>query len=241
MMFFLSPSKNALKLLSIFIMLSNFSFFSSPAKAEDDPKALILLMEKVEALETEMRELRGYLQESRHEVDLLQKQLSTLNTDLDGRLNNVTGPKESDVFIIPEAARDSGEKSRELSSLTLEGDYEKAKKLLEKGEYDAAEKAFSNFLKDYPKHENAGSALYWLGVTYFVKSNFEKAAAHFAKVYKDYPKSPKSPDSLLKLAKALAALNRKDDACTTLEQLTKDFPVAFREEIRVERKKYNCK
>jgi tol-pal system protein YbgF len=198
-------------------------------------------MEKIETLETEMRDLRGHLEESRHEVDLLKKQFDVFNTDLDVRLPSSSGQKEEDVFTLPDEGKATEDHIKEVSFSRSEDGYEKAKNLLEKGNYDAAEKAFSAFLKDQPTHEHAGAALYWLGVTYFVEGNFEKAAAHFAKVYKNYPKSPKSPDSLLKLAKSLGSLGRKGDACTTLEQLAKDFPKAFPKEVRVESKKYNCK
>lgn len=198
-------------------------------------------MGKIEALETEVREMRGQLDESRHEMDLLKKQFDTLNTDLDVRLQNPTGPKEADVFTLPDAGKDPAIELKGLSSSESANEYEQAKALLEKADYPAAEKAFSAFLDKHPNDENAGAALYWLGVTYFVAGNFEKSAAHFAKVYKNHPKSPKSPDSLLKLARSLGSLGRTTDACTTLEQLNKDFPKAFPEEVQVELKKYNCK
>lgn len=93
----------------------------------------------------------------------------------------------------------------------------------------------------HPKDKQAGAAQYWLGVTYFVRGAHEKAVAAFAKGYKNYPKSPKAADNLLKLAKSLAALDRKADACTTLDQLISEHPKSFVKEVGSERKKLNCK
>lgn len=102
--------------------------------------------------------------------------------------------------------------------------YEHAFALLKSSKYEAAGRDFESFLSMYPDHELSGNAKYWLGETYYVRGNYEKAARVFAEGYQKYPKGTKAADNLLKLGMSLAALGNTKDACVALGQLKKDFP-----------------
>ena len=224
--------------LAIFIAFS--LLFTSPAAlfAQDNAELLATLINRVGELENEQRNLHGQLEEVRHDLSTLQKKMETLNADVDLRLSSPDSGSDSITMIVPDAAE---EETHSSSSKRAEDEYENARTLLEKGDYAAAEKAFTAFINAHHTHTFAGAAQYWLGVTYFVRSQYEKAAASFATLYKTYPKSAKAPDGLLKLAKSLGALERKADACTTLDQLSKDYPKAHHKEIAAEREKLKCK
>ncbi len=213
--------------------------FASPLSlsAQNNPELIVTLMNRIGELEAEQRNLRGQLDEVHHDLSILQKRMETLLADVDLRFNS---PEATDsvTMIGPEPAE---RESPSSPSQSAEEEYESARTLLEKGDYEAAGKAFTAFINNHSTHELAGAAQYWLGVTYFVRSQYEKAAASFAKLFKTYPKSPKTPDGLLKLAKSLSALERKADACTTLDQLSKDYPKAHHKEIAAEREKLKCK
>lgn len=101
--------------------------------------------------------------------------------------------------------------------------YESAFTQLRDRRYDEAERAFSDFLKRYPDHKLAENARYWLGETFYVRNNFERAARIFAEAYQAAPQGPKGPDNLLKLALSLNGLGKKEDACLTLAQLKKEY------------------
>lgn len=219
-------------------------FIHSALYAQENGPALVELMTRVGAIEDENRELRGQLEEARHELSQLNKRVETLSADIDYRLNNPeSGASLAPLPISPSTALASGKESKTSpsSASTATDEYEKARTLLEQGEYEAAEHAFSTFMGAHPKDELAGASQYWLGVTYFVRGQHEKAAAAFAKGYKNYPKSSKAADNLLKLSKSLAALDRKADACTTLDQLSSEHPKAHAKEVSSERKKLKCK
>lgn len=216
-------------------------FIILPLEAQEDTTFMAQLMSRMGALEDENRALRGQLEETRHELSTLNQRMETLSADVDYRLTS----SESGAGAPPLPAAfplngENGESFPVLPSTAAE-DYEKARALLEQGEYEAAEKAFSAFVGTYPKDNFAGPAQYWLGVTYFVRGQHEKAAAAFAKGYKTYPKSSKAADNLLKLVKSLSALDRKADACTILDQISADHPKFHVEEISSERKKLGCK
>jgi len=104
------------------------------------------------------------------------------------------------------------------------GLYEQAFSYLRDRNYDQAEVVFQDFLTRYPEHDLAANAQYWLGESYYVRNDFEKAARVFAEAYQKYPKGPKGPDNLLKLGMALTGLGKKEDACLTYAQLQKEYP-----------------
>jgi tol-pal system protein YbgF len=207
----------------------------------EDVDQLTQLMSRMSALEAENRELRGRVEEAEHQMAQVSQRMDTMSADVDFRLNN----PENGAMPLPlppsTPPAPSEEQNLALSTSGSDQDYEKARTLLEQGDYEAAERAFAAFVAAHSKDKLAGAAQYWLGVTYFVRGDHERAVAAFAKGYKNYPKSSKAPDNLLKLAKSLGALDRKADACTTLEQLTAEYPNASVKEVAAERKKLNCK
>lgn len=220
----------------------------SPVKAQEENASLVVqLIDRVGNLEEENRNFRGQLEEARHEIDQLTKRMETLSADVDYRLNNAESggvPSSSSSSSSESASPTSSSSKREDGSSSPSSSkdaYEKARNLLEQGDYKAAEHAFSSFVISYPKDEQAGAAQYWYGVTFFARGDYEKAATAFAKGYKNYPKSPKAPDMLLKLAKSLGELDRNADACTALEQLTSEYPKAHKAEAVAEKKKRKCK
>jgi tol-pal system protein YbgF len=224
---------------------------SSPLQAQEENTSLVVqLIDRVGNLEEENRNFRGQLEEARHEIAQLTKRMETLSADVDYRLNNAESggapgglPSSSSSSSEPTSPiSSSSERGGESSSPSTSKDaYEKARNLLEQGDYKAAEHAFSSFVISYPKDEQAGAAQYWYGVTFFARGEYEKAATAFAKGYKNYPKSPKAPDMLLKLAKSLGELDRNADACTALDQLTSEYPKAHKSEAVAEKKKRECK
>lgn len=208
--------------------------------AQESVDQMLQIMSRLEAIETENRELRGKLEESQHELATLTQQMNTLKADVDHRLNAAEGSAMPPLPMSATPLQEGGIKDG-LSASTPEQEYEKARSFLEQGDYEAAEKSFAAFVTAHPEDKLAGSAQYWLGVTFFVRNDYQKAVAAFAKGYKNYPKSPKAAENLLKLAKSLKALDRKADACTTLDQLISEYPQSLTNEVGQERKELNCK
>jgi len=104
--------------------------------------------------------------------------------------------------------------------------YKYAVSFLRQGDYAAAEAAFSQFLEAYGDTKLAGNAQYWLGETYYVRGQYQRAARAFLTGYQKYAASPKAPDSLLKLGITLVQLGQTEDACLTLSEVPRTFPSA---------------
>jgi len=143
----------------------------------------------------------------------------------------------------PEALASAPSDDQILPDGTPEEQYRHAFAYLQKQDFDSAEKALSLFLERHPKNPLAGNAMYWLGETYYVRKDFERAAKTFATGYTDYPGSSKTADNLLKLGFSLARMDRKEDACVTFDKLRDDFPNAsdnIKRRADAERKRLGC-
>ncbi len=109
---------------------------------------------------------------------------------------------------------------------TTQERYNYAVKLLQQGDYAAAESAFTEFTTAHPNDPLTANAQYWVGETYFARNQFDRSAKAFLAGYQKYPKSAKAPDNLLKLSMSLTNLNQKQEACAVLKQLSTEFPNA---------------
>ena len=63
-----------------------------------------------------------------------------------------------------------------------------------------------------------------MGEIYLLRKEYREAALIFAEGYQKYPDSIKSPDSLYKLAETLIKIEKKDEACNTLNQFLIKYP-----------------
>ena len=86
-----------------------------------------------------------------------------------------------------------------VSTAEEQADYEKALAILREGRYADAATAFNQFLATYPGSGFTDNAYYWLGETYYVTRDFDRALAAFSKLVQGYPQSPKLPGARLKI------------------------------------------
>ncbi|WP_210260116.1 tol-pal system protein YbgF [Hongsoonwoonella zoysiae] len=111
------------------------------------------------------------------------------------------------------------------------------------GDYRGAEAGFMRFLADYPDHNLAGNAQFWLGESYYAQGRYRDAADAFLKSYTDYPDGQKATDSLLKLGLSLEGIGERDAACATFSELLAKYPnapVAVRSEAQAEQQRVGC-
>jgi tol-pal system protein YbgF len=126
----------------------------------------------------------------------------------------------------PAAQTQQDPSSIQLPGNTPQEQYDYATGLLQRGAYPEAELAFKAFIAQHPKDPLAGNAQYWLGETYYARSDYQHAASAFAEGYQKYKSSPKAPDNLLKLGMSLGQTGKKDNACLAFRQLAKEYPNA---------------
>ena len=130
-----------------------------------------------------------------------------------------------------------------LPNSSPEKQYEFAVSFLKVGDYETAEFALREFIDGNPKHELAGNAQYWYGETFRVRQLYQDAATAYLDAYQKYPKSSKAPVNLLKLGVMLVQIGEKQQGCTMILGVKKQYPKANQSIIQkaeYEKKKFNC-
>jgi tol-pal system protein YbgF len=166
-----------------------------------------------------------------------------LGTLTQSQLNAAQNSQSAPAAPAPAATQTATATPYELPGATPQQQYEYAFGLLRTANYAEAEKAFTAFVQKNPNDVLAGNAQYWLGETYYVRGDYQKAAVTFAEGFQKYPNSGKAADNLLKLGMSLGEMGKKPDACTALSQLLVKYPSAPEDLlVRAKREKehYGC-
>lgn len=116
---------------------------------------------------------------------------------------------------LPDANSDQGRKAK--------ADYNQAYQLLVSKPAEAVP-LFRSFLANYPQHELAANAQYWLAEALYAQKDFDGASQEFMKVLKQYKDSPKSSGAALKLGYSFYELQQWEYARRTLEDTVRFFP-----------------
>ena len=113
----------------------------------------------------------------------------------------------------PAAKNDSAVKAYQAAYDTMKG-----------GDLERALKGFRAFGAQYPRHDLADNAQYWVGECLYADKNFKQALGEFRRVIDDYPDGNKVPDSLLKIALSYQSLGDGPTARYVLAQVVEIFP-----------------
>ena len=137
---------------------------------------------------------------------------------------------ESEEKILPEG--------------TVQEQYQFATSFLKVGDYNTAERAFSEFVILNPEHNLAGNAQYWYAETFRIRQLYTDAASAYLEGYQKYPKSNKAPINLLKLGVSLVQIGEKDQGCLMITGVKEQYPDANQsvlQKAKYEEKKFECK
>ena len=172
------------------------------------------------------------------ELDLEPKSLGTINmTSLPVEENSPFEVKidndAEEQQIINTISQDNivslGEQKIPLSILPEsdeESQYEYAINLLKQGDYETAEKAFTEFISIGDDQNYLSNSHFWLAETYYVRENYKDAAKNYLSLYQTFPNANKAPDALLKLGISLVNMQQKEQGCMTFIQLQESYPEA---------------
>jgi tol-pal system protein YbgF len=176
-------------------------------------QSLLELAQKNDALQGELRALRGQLEVLQHGVDSLRNQQRDLYADLDKRVQSLENSKSA-------AAAASSYTAPQINDRDA---YQNAFNLLKDSKYAEAADAFSRFLSAYPQSGLLDNAQYWLGEAHYVLKDYAQAQRDFQAVLDTYPNSAKVPDATLKLGYTLYELKNYRDARVTLQRVAEQY------------------
>tara|TARA_B100000029_G_scaffold15546_1_gene16104 strand:- start:80 stop:1057 length:978 start_codon:yes stop_codon:yes gene_type:complete len=156
-------------------------------------------------------------------------------------------PKQQETQSIESAAAVIEEKPELQESLLPDKpaneQYDFAVSFMKIGDYETAEFALKEFIDKNKDHELAGSAQYWYGETFRIRQLYSDAASAYLDGYQNYPKSKKAPDNLLKLGITMVQLGEKEQGCSMIKGLKKQYPKASKsvlQKAQYEQKKFKC-
>ncbi len=161
----------------------------------------------------------------------------------DDEINNNSNEKNKNLLIEEDKKNDNNSISAEqIATLKKKPSeiYKHAYNLLIEEKFSEAEKYFNIFIGENPNDPLSSNAYYWLGETFYVQKQFQKAAISFAKGYQTFPKGNKALDQLFKLSLTFINLGKNDDACASFSKLEMEFPKAP-ERIKSRTKEYRTR
>ncbi len=92
------------------------------------------------------------------------------------------------------------------------------------GQFNLAISGFENYIRTFPRAEQAGEAQYLIGECYYQQGMFKEAVTAYDRGIQTYPNSQKVPDMYFKRGMAFNALGLVDRARESWEYVVKNFP-----------------
>ncbi|MGF1462230.1 MAG: tol-pal system protein YbgF [Maricaulaceae bacterium] len=220
-----------------------------------DPAA-VALMVRLDALEAEVRELTGTVEQLGFENRRLRDELTALGRDVDDlHTKTETRINPDALFSAPPGTLGSQLDAAETApsgfidprNAVAGGDaqraYTQAYDALTRLNFDQAETQLTAFVETFDADPLAGDAYFWLGEIAFLDARYADAAQAYLTVLGEHRGSVKAPDSLVKLGAALANTGDAEEACKTLSLLGREFPNAperVRQQADIEKRRAGC-
>lgn len=189
--------------------------------SEQQTRSMLDLQAQIEALNAELRKLRGQNEELARGLQDAEKREKDFYVDLDTRLRvleSAASEQEQAAAAEPADPADPDDPAQENRA------YEAAYALFKSGDHMGAIKSFQDFSKQYPASVHAPNVYYWLGNAQFAMKNHKAALETYRNLRKEYPAFPRDAEVLLNIAECQSALKQEDNAKKTLKLLITKYP-----------------
>lgn len=192
--------------------------------SKQQTKSMLDLQGQIEALNSELRKLRGQNEEIAHGLQDAEKREKDFYVDLDTRLRRFestdNAPQTSDKPGAAAAQADPDDPAPEDRA------FEAAYGLFKGGSHANAVRAFQEFLKKYPDSVHALNANYWLGNAQYALKDYKGALATYQGLLKVFAGTAKAPDMLFNIAGCQKELKQVVPAQKTLKLLIAKYPAS---------------
>jgi tol-pal system protein YbgF len=175
-------------------------------------RALLELQTQIEALRGEIARMNGQNEQVLRELADVQRRQKDIAQGVDERLRKVEPSKVSvdgrEFIADPAEARE----------------FEAALAIFRKGEFPAAQAAFTDFIKRYPQSGFRPTALFWLGNAQYANRDYRGAIGNFRALLTAAPDHPRAPEAVLSIANCQIELKDNAAARRTLDELVRTYP-----------------
>ncbi len=186
------------------------------------------LLQRIERLESEVRQIRGELEFYRYQLDRRERDAaddyrpeSPARPPTD-EWEETDSPSRTDDQATPVSPAVVADRPPTLG--TEQADFDRALNAFREGQVREAIAVFRQFLADYPGSSLAGDARYWLGESYYLRRNHDAAKEAFIELGLRDPQSARLPDALLKLGYLYGEEGDIDRAREVLQKLGRAYP-----------------
>ena len=177
-------------------------------------QSLLELAQRIDALQGEVRTIRGEVEMLQNETAGGKTQSRNLYGDLEKRLAalETLGGVGAAGAVAP------------VGGGSEQATYDAGMAALRAGSYDKAISTFGEVVANYPTGDLASNAQFWIGESYYTKGDLEGAIGAYRKVLASWPDSRKAPDAMVKLGFSLSDLKRTSEARKTLDEVVSKYP-----------------
>ena len=158
------------------------------------------LPQKIHALQQQLAQLRGQLQQQAHQLQAMKRVNATVTH---------AAPKALSVGVAAKKAS-----------------YHQAFTQLVNKQYASARTQFKRYIKEQPNGLYVSNAYYWLAEIALIERRYADAEASLKVIIQRYAHSQKYPDARYKLAMTHRKMHRDQEAKVELEGIKRDFPAS---------------
>lgn len=210
--------------------------FPQPAQVQslDLPTATNVTAElqmQVTALQEEVRQLRGQVEEQEFKLNQLLERQRELYRDIDRRLSSQSAAPVPAATVtteseLPPAATEPAKQPASTGSAPADAEqreYDAVFALVRNKQYAEAVQAYNEFLRKHPKGKLLPSARYWLGQVHYIQAQYEDAETQFKLVVTQHADSPRASDALLKLGEIEKRRGNNEQARALFQKLLQQY------------------
>lgn len=198
-------------------------------KLEAASRAQLELANQLDALKTDVAQLRGQVEMLTYELQQAQQRQKDFYLDLDTRLRKLEpqGQASADGQAsgdTPAQAAPAAPGKPAANPQAEAKEYEAALTLFKGGKYKEAANAFDAFARSHAQSDFAPSAQFWLGNSFYAQRDCKKAISAEQVVLSKWPDHAKAPDALLTIANCQQELGDNKAANQALDRLVAKYP-----------------
>lgn len=186
-------------------------------------RSLLELSGQIDSLRAELAQMRGQGEQVTRELSEVQRRQKDLSQGMDDRLSKF------------EPARVTVDGREFVADPAEKQEFEASLAVMRKGDFAAAQSAFTNFLKRYPQSGYKAPALFWLGNAQYAMRNYRDAITNFRTLVATDTEHMRAPEAVLAVANCQVELKDIKGARKTLEDLLKAYPQSEAASVAKER------
>ncbi len=198
-------------------------------------------LQRIDALEQEVRRLTGDVEQQQYHIDQIVKDGTNRIGDLEFRLCELeagcdvltdldrTAPLGG--MVVPKSGRvttpgNAPTVDTSTATVSEQSSFNQAFSAYEAGNYANAAAMFESFALAFPSGPLSGEAYFWRGEALAATNSWSDAALSFLESFSGSPAGVKAPDALFKLGVSLGQLGQVEEACLMLSEVPVRYPAS---------------